>query len=62
MAQGEKPKAKPKRSQKRSDKAQSGRFIEAARTLGVEETGESFERAFRAVVLGGSEKDAGSRR
>jgi hypothetical protein len=41
---------KPKRPSKLSDKAQSERFIEAARKLGIEETGETFDRAFKKVV------------
>jgi hypothetical protein len=48
MVKAEKPKAKPK--PKFTDKAQSERFIETARKLGVEETGEAFERAFEKIV------------
>jgi hypothetical protein len=31
-------------------KSQSARFIEAAKTLGADESGKTFERAFKAVV------------
>jgi hypothetical protein len=41
-------KAKPK--PKLSDKEQSERFIEAARELGVDESGEEFERAFEKIT------------
>lgn len=50
MAKVEKPKARPKPKSKLTDKKQSERFIEAARGLGIEETGEKFEEAFRAVA------------
>jgi hypothetical protein len=55
MAKAEKPKAKPK--SKFTDKQQSERFIETARKLGVEATGENFERAFRAVVASSLSRD-----
>lgn len=45
---GIKPKHKPK--PKRTDKAQYERFLAAARKLGVDETGESFERVFQKIV------------
>jgi hypothetical protein len=48
MAKAEKTKAKPK--PKFTDKAQSERFIETARQLGVEETGEGFDLAFERIV------------
>jgi len=48
MAKAAKPRQKPK--PKSTDKAQSERFIEAARTLGIEQTGAIFERAFQAVA------------
>jgi len=48
MAKIKKPKAKPK--PKFTDKAQSERFIETARKLGIEETGEAFDRAFEKVA------------
>jgi len=41
-------KAKPK--PKLTDKKQSERFIEAARTLGADETGERFNRVFEKIV------------
>jgi len=50
MAQRPKPKAKATRKPKFTDKAQSERFIEAARERGIEEAGETFERAFKRVV------------
>lgn len=40
--------AKAKRKPK--DKAQKERFIEKARELGADETGEAFERTFKKVV------------
>jgi hypothetical protein len=49
MAQGAKPKAKPKKS-RLSDKAQSERFVEAARKLGIEETGPAFENAVKKIL------------
>jgi hypothetical protein len=45
-----KPKRRPKPKINRSDPAQSERFIEAARNAGMDETGETFERAFRNIV------------
>lgn len=50
MAKDEKPKPKAKSKSKFTDKAQSERFIETARKLGIEETGEAFERAFAKIV------------
>jgi hypothetical protein len=50
MAAKPKPKAKPRKPHF-DDKAQSEWFIEAARELGIEETGETFERAFANAVL-----------
>ena len=41
-----KKKAKPKLS----DKEQSERFKEAARKLGVDESGEQFERVFKKIA------------
>jgi hypothetical protein len=43
-----KKKAKPKLT----DKEQSERFKQTARELGVDESGERFERTFSSVVLG----------
>lgn len=42
-------KAKPK--PKLSDKEQSERFMETARRLGVDESGEAFEATFRKIVI-----------
>lgn len=51
MGRPAKPRAKPKpKKPKLSDKAQSERFIEAARELGIEKTGDLFERAFEKVT------------
>jgi hypothetical protein len=50
MAKAETPKTKPKAKPKFTDKAQSERFIETARKLGVEETGEEFERTFKKIA------------
>jgi hypothetical protein len=54
MARKPSANAKPKRRSKpkinRSDPAQSERFIEAARNAGMDETGETFERAFKKIV------------
>ena len=49
MAKAGTPKrAKPK--PKLTDKEQSERFKEAARELGVDESGEEFERAFNRIA------------
>lgn len=49
MAQ--RPKAKPKsKGRKDTDKEQSERFIETARTLGVDESGKDFERTVKKIV------------
>jgi hypothetical protein len=50
MAKAAAPKRK-KAKPKLSDKEQSERFIETARRLGVDETGASFDRAFKKIVL-----------
>jgi hypothetical protein len=48
---GQRPRAKPKRkSRKNTDKEQSERFIEAARAIGVDETGKEFDRALKRLV------------
>ena len=39
-----------KKKPKLSDKEQSERFKEAARKLGVDESGEGFERAFKRIA------------
>ncbi len=49
MAQRQKAKPKPK-SQRNTDKKQSERFIETARKLQVDESGEPFERATKAIL------------
>jgi hypothetical protein len=46
---GRKPKAGGAKG-KTTDPEQSARFIEAARRVGVDETGEVFERAFEKVA------------
>lgn len=49
MAQ--RPKAKPKpKGQKNTDKEQSARFIEAARQLGIEESGDAFARVVNKIL------------
>jgi hypothetical protein len=53
MAQRPKAKPKPKGRKStagRTDEAQSERFIETARMLQVDETGEKFNRAMRALA------------
>ena len=50
MAKAAKAKAMRSPKPKTTDKAQSERFIEAARELGVEETGEKFDRAVQTVL------------
>jgi hypothetical protein len=51
---GTKPKARGptgKRAKPKEDqKAQSERFIEAARTIGVDESGKEFEKAVKKLV------------
>jgi len=49
MATG-KRKRRKRSSIKRTDKKQSVRFITAAKELGVDESGEAFERAFKELV------------
>lgn len=46
---GRKPKAGGAKG-KATDPEQSARFLEAARRVGVEETGEAFERAFEKIA------------
>jgi hypothetical protein len=43
-------KKKPSPRRKLSDKEQSERFKQTARELGVDESGESFERAIKTLV------------
>ncbi len=50
---------KPKKVRpKTKDKAQAERFIETARKLGADESGKSFEKAFRKIVPVKSGKSA----
>ena len=42
--------SKTKTKVKAKDKKQSKRFIEKAREIGADESGEAFERAFKSVV------------
>ena len=51
MAKAAKAKAKRSHKPKTTDKVQSERFIEAARELGIDKTGDCFERAFKAVAV-----------
>jgi hypothetical protein len=57
----EKPKAgapkKPPPKRRMTDAEQRERFIETARELGVDETGEEFERLFRKVVTRPTKRD-----
>ena len=46
--------AKPKAKTEAPEKPQRERFIEAARAVGVDETGAEFERAIGLVVRAGS--------
>jgi hypothetical protein len=48
MAEKQKRKPPPKRKMTKTE--QSERFKETARELGVDETGEQFERAFRQIA------------
>jgi hypothetical protein len=54
MASGAPPntgqKAKPEKAKPLSPKEQSARFIEAARDLGVDESGDAFERAMTVIT------------
>lgn len=57
----EKPKPKPKTSPKptsKPDKEQSARFIETARELEADESGDAFDRVLK-VVVGPVSKDEG---
>ena len=47
---GVKGKRKKRKPIKRTDKAQSERFIKAAKELGVDETGQAFERAMDVLL------------
>jgi len=51
VAQSPRAKAKPKPDAKpKAEKPQRERFIEAARAIGVDETGEELERLFAKIV------------
>ena len=54
MARGSRADTDPKPSKKddgkRDDEEQSARFIETARRLGVDETGEKFERVMDKII------------
>jgi hypothetical protein len=51
MPQKSKTGGSPKKVEKPKDqKEQSARFIEAARKIGVDESGREFERALRKIV------------
>ena len=51
MGNVEDEKKKPiKRTLKEKKKTQSERFIETARLIGADETGSSFENAFRKII------------
>lgn len=50
MAKAAGPPKKQKAKPKLTDKEQSERFIETARKLRVDESGESFERAVKKVL------------
>jgi hypothetical protein len=47
---GEKGKRKKRNPIKHTDKAQSERFIKAAKSLGVDESGKDFERVFKVLM------------
>ena len=47
---GARPPKKGRAKPKLTDKEQSERFTETARKLGVDEGGETFERAFQKIV------------
>jgi hypothetical protein len=54
MAKADTPKAKPKPSKK----TQYGRFVEAARQLGCDESEEAFDQTFRKIVPPAKKKGA----
>ena len=55
---GTKPKPKKPKTTT-SDKEQSERFIETARKLGVDESGERFDKAFDAILGSRGKKSSG---
>jgi hypothetical protein len=50
MAEKQKRKPTPKLTKKMTQAEQSERFKETARQLGVDESGEAFEKAFNTIV------------
>jgi hypothetical protein len=50
MAENQKRKPTPKPTKKMSQAEQSERFKKTARELGVDESGEAFERAFKRIA------------
>jgi hypothetical protein len=51
MAKAERPRPTGKeKARGKDEKPQAERFIEAARQIGADETGESFERAFAKII------------
>jgi len=50
MAKTEKAKPKKAPKPKFTHKAQSERFVEAARTLGIEEVGHNFDEALKKII------------
>jgi hypothetical protein len=60
---GQKPKARAAKSKKKSatsgksetERTQAERFIEAARDIGVDETGREFDRALGKIIPAGSQ-------
>ncbi len=43
--------AKPKRKEEQPEKSQRERFIETAREVEVDESGEAFERAIKKIAV-----------
>lgn len=60
MATGKDKRRKRKPPRKPDDPAQSARFIDAARALGVDESGEAFRKAMRDVLKPKKPKRGGS--
>lgn len=56
MAKAEKAKAKRSHKPRTTDRAQSERFIEAARNLGIEQTGDAFDAAVAKLMKTASTK------
>jgi hypothetical protein len=51
-----KAKAKSRSESESAEKTQSERFIEAARAIGMDESGKEFERALGSVITGSRRK------